>query len=91
MIHLSAVGAGRLLSKHPKAKRVVAKAKRRSRWTTCTQRVLAQLVGFLTRPRTDVHPKRRWRLDFAWPTHDRRRDPRRDPLRRSRHTRGGFS
>lgn len=70
MIHLSAVEAGRLLGKHPKAKQVVAKVKKAQQVDDLHQRVLAQLVGFPD-PATELlfHPKRRWRLDFAWPTH----------------------
>ena len=69
MIHLSAVEAGRLLGKHPKAKQVVAKAKKAQQVDDLHQRVLAQLVGFPD-PATELvfHPKRRWRLDYAWST-----------------------
>ncbi|AXB03219.1 hypothetical protein C1C92_21260 [Aeromonas caviae] len=69
MIHLSAVEAGRLLSKHPKAKQVVAKAKKAQQVVDLHQRVLAQLVG-LPDPATELlfHPKRKWRFDYAWPT-----------------------
>ncbi|MGL6306888.1 hypothetical protein ACSZMF_14355 [Aeromonas caviae] len=70
MIHLSVVEAGRLLGKYPKVKQVVAKAKKAQQVGDLHQRVLAQLVGFPD-PATELvfHPKRRWRLDFAWPTH----------------------
>ena len=70
MIHLSAVEAGRLLGKHPKVKQVVAKAKKAQQVGDLHQRVLAQLVGFPD-PTTELmfHPKRKWRLDFAWHTH----------------------
>lgn len=67
MIHLSAVEAGRLLSKHPKAKQVVAKAKKAQQVDDLHQRVLAQLVGFPD-PTTELmfHHKRKWRFDYAW-------------------------
>ncbi|HDN9789325.1 TPA: hypothetical protein P2L97_000465 [Aeromonas salmonicida] len=67
MIHLSAIEAGRLLSKHPKAKRVVEQAKKAQQVGTLHQRVLAQLVG-LPEPTTELvfHPKRKWRFDYAW-------------------------
>ena len=69
MIHLSAVEAGRLLNKHPKARQVVAKAKKAQQVDDLHQRVLAQLVGFPD-PATELlfHPKRKWRFDYAWPT-----------------------
>ena len=67
MIHLSAIEAGRLLSKHPKAKRVVEQAKKAQQVDDLHQRVLAQLVGFPD-PTTELmfHPKRKWRFDYAW-------------------------
>lgn len=70
MIYLSAIEAGRLLSNNPKAKAVVSKVKKEKQVDALHQRVLAQLVGFPD-PATELvfHPKRRWRLDFAWPTH----------------------
>lgn len=70
MIHLSAIDAGRLLGKHPKAKAVVNKVKKAQQVDALRSKVLAQLVGFPD-PATELvfHPKRRWRLDFAWPTH----------------------
>ncbi|TNI98299.1 hypothetical protein [Aeromonas veronii] len=70
MIHLSAIEAGRLLGKHPKAKAVVSKVKKAQQVDELHSKVLAQLVGFPD-PATELvfHPKRRWRLDFAWPTH----------------------
>ena len=69
MIHLSAVEAGRLLGKHPKAKAAVNQAKKAQQVDDLHQRVLAQLVGFPD-PATELmfHPKRKWRLDYAWPT-----------------------
>lgn len=69
MIYLSAIEAGRLLSKHPKAKAVVNKVKKAQQVDTLHSKVMAQLVGFPD-PATELvfHPKRRWRLDFAWPT-----------------------
>lgn len=69
MIHLSAIDAARLLDKHPKAKAVVNKLKKTQQVDALHQRVLAQLVGFPD-PATELvfHPKRRWRLDYAWPT-----------------------
>ncbi|MGT9149827.1 hypothetical protein [Aeromonas hydrophila] len=70
MIYLSAIEAGRLLSDNPKAKAVVSKVKKEKQVDALHQRVRAQLVGFPD-PATELvfHPKRRWRLDFAWPTH----------------------
>lgn len=67
MIHLSAVEAGRLLNKHPKANQVVAKAKKAQQVDTLHSKVLAQLVGFPD-PATELlfHPKRKWRFDYAW-------------------------
>ncbi|WP_421213486.1 hypothetical protein [Aeromonas dhakensis] len=69
MIHLTALDASRLLGKHPKAKAAVNQAKKAQQVDDLHQRVLAQLVGFPD-PATELvfHPKRRWRLDFAWPT-----------------------
>lgn len=68
MIHLSALDATRLLGKHPKAKAVVNKVKKAQQVDALHSKVLAQLVGFPD-PATELvfHPKRRWRLDFAWP------------------------
>jgi hypothetical protein len=67
MIHLSAIDASRLLGNNPKAKAVVNKAKKAQQVDTLHQRVLAQLVGFPD-PATELlfHPKRKWRLDYAW-------------------------
>ncbi len=69
MIHLSAIEASRLLGKHPKANAVVNKAKKAQQVDELHGKVLAQLVGFPD-PATELvfHPKRRWRLDYAWPT-----------------------
>ncbi|HDX8356771.1 TPA: hypothetical protein RQN15_000497 [Aeromonas hydrophila] len=69
MIHLSALDAARMLDKHPKAKTVVNKVKKAQQVDALHSKVLAQLVGFPD-PATELvfHPKRRWRLDFAWPT-----------------------
>ncbi|ONG09081.1 hypothetical protein BWQ95_10940 [Aeromonas hydrophila] len=69
MIRLSALDAARLLDKHPKAKTVVNKVKKAQQVDALHGKVLAQLVGFPD-PTTELvfHPKRRWRLDFAWPT-----------------------
>ncbi|RWT34356.1 hypothetical protein [Aeromonas caviae] len=69
MIHLSAIDASRLLGKHPKAKSVVNQAKKAKQVDGLHGKVLAQLVGFPD-PTTELvfHPKRKWRLDFAWPT-----------------------
>lgn len=70
MIHLTALDAARLLGKYPKAKAAVNQAKKAQQVDTLHQRVLAQLHGLPT-PATELvfHPKRRWRLDYAWPTH----------------------
>ncbi|MCF5912073.1 hypothetical protein [Aeromonas veronii] len=69
MIRLSAIEAGRLLDKHPKAKAVVNKVKKAQQVDELHGKVLAQLVGFPD-PATELvfHPKRKWRLDYAWPT-----------------------
>ncbi|HHQ4697453.1 TPA: hypothetical protein ACSP2Q_000096 [Aeromonas veronii] len=69
MIHLSAIEAGRLLGKHPKAKAVANQVKKSRQVDELHCKVLAQLVGFPD-PATELvfHPKRRWRLDYAWPT-----------------------
>ncbi|MFM5833831.1 hypothetical protein ACK30D_01955 [Aeromonas caviae] len=69
MIRLSAIDAARLLDKHPNAKAVVNKVKKAQQVDELHGKVLAQLVG-LPDPATELlfHPKRRWRLDFAWPT-----------------------
>ncbi|MEV3840347.1 hypothetical protein [Aeromonas dhakensis] len=58
-----------MLDKHPKAKTVVNKVKKAQQLDALHGKVLAQLVGFPD-PTTELvfHPKRRWRLDFAWPT-----------------------
>ncbi|PNO51503.1 PDDEXK family nuclease [Aeromonas hydrophila] len=68
MIHLSALDASRLLGKHPKAKAAVNQAKKAQQVDALHSKVLAELVGFPD-PSTELvfHPKRRWRLDFAWP------------------------
>lgn len=70
MIHLSALDAARLLGKHPKAKAAVNQTKKAQQVDALHSKVLAQLVGFPD-PATELvfHPKRRWRLDYAWPTH----------------------
>ncbi|HAT2381733.1 TPA: hypothetical protein I8455_001001 [Aeromonas hydrophila] len=69
MIRLSALDAARMLDKYPKAKAVVNKVKKAQQVDALHSKVLAQLVGFPD-PATELvfHPKRRWRLDFAWPT-----------------------
>ncbi|HHQ4445031.1 TPA: hypothetical protein ACSP3U_000151 [Aeromonas hydrophila] len=69
MIRLSALDAARMLDKYPKAKTVVNKVKKAQQVDALHSKVLAQLVGFPD-PATELvfHPKRRWRLDFAWPT-----------------------
>lgn len=69
MIHLSAIAASRLLGNNPKAKVVVSKVKKAQQVDELRGKVLAQLVGFPD-PATELvfHPKRKWRLDYAWPT-----------------------
>ena len=69
MIHLSAIAASRLLGNNPKAKAVVSKVKKAQQVDELHSKVLAQLVGFPD-PATELvfHPKRKWRLDYAWPT-----------------------
>lgn len=68
MIHLSALEAARLLGKHPNAEAVANQVKKAKQVDNLRQCVLAQLIGFPA-PVTELqfHPKRRWRLDFAWP------------------------
>jgi len=70
MIHLSALDAARLLGKHPKAKAAVNKIKKTQQVDELHGKVLAQLAG-LPDPVIELlfHPQRKWRLDFAWPTH----------------------
>ena len=70
MIHLSALDAARLLGNSPKVRSAANKAHMIPHIEGLQSRVLAQLVGF-PEPTTELvfHPKRRWRLDFAWPTH----------------------
>ncbi|HHQ4617455.1 TPA: hypothetical protein ACSP2N_001469 [Aeromonas veronii] len=69
MIHLSAIAASRLLGNNPKAKAAVNKVKKAQQVDELHGKVLAQLVGFPD-PATELvfHPKRKWRLDYAWPT-----------------------
>lgn len=69
MIRLSAIDAARLLDKHPKAKAVANQVKKSKQVDELHGKVLAQLVGFPD-PATELvfHPKRKWRLDYAWPT-----------------------
>lgn len=69
MIHLSAIAASRLLGNNPKAKAVVSKVKKAQQVDELHGKVLAQLVGFPD-PATELvfHQKRKWRLDYAWPT-----------------------
>lgn len=50
VIRLSAIEAARLLDKHPKAKVVANQAKKSKQMDELHGKVLAQLVGFLTRP-----------------------------------------
>ncbi|SIR39533.1 hypothetical protein SAMN05880558_11311 [Aeromonas sp. RU39B] len=68
MIHLSALDAARLLDKHPKAKQAVNKVRKAEQFNNLHSKVLAQLHG-LPEPATELlfHPKRKWRMDFAWP------------------------
>lgn len=69
MIHLSALDASRLLGNSPKVRSAANQVRKAQQVTTLHGKVLAQLVGFPD-PETELvfHPKRRWRLDFAWPT-----------------------
>ncbi|MGL5841821.1 MAG: hypothetical protein ACRCYK_08480 [Aeromonas hydrophila] len=68
MIHLSALDAARLLGNSPMAKSAANKVRKAQQVTTLHDKMLAQLVGFPD-PATELlfHPKRKWRLDFAWP------------------------
>ncbi len=69
MIHLSALDAARLLGNSPKAKSTANQVRKAQQVTTLHDKVLAQLVGFPD-PVIELlfHPKRKWRLDYAWPT-----------------------
>ena len=67
MIHLSALDAARLLGNSPKAKSTANQVRKAQQVTTLHDKVLAQLVGFPD-PVIELlfHPKRKWRLDYAW-------------------------
>ena len=69
MIHLTALDATRLLGSSPKVRSAANQVRKAQQVTTLHDKVRAQLVGFPD-PTTELvfHPKRRWRLDFAWPT-----------------------
>ncbi|WP_324040933.1 hypothetical protein [Aeromonas caviae] len=69
MIHLSALDADRLLGNSPKVRNVASQVRKAQQVSTLHDKVMAQLAGFPD-PATELvfHPKRRWRLDFAWPT-----------------------
>ncbi|HHQ4786463.1 hypothetical protein ACSZND_23510 [Aeromonas hydrophila] len=70
MIHLSALDASRLLGNSPKVRSAANQVRKAQQVTTLHDKVLAQLVGFPD-PVTELlfHPRRKWRLDYAWPTH----------------------
>ncbi|MFR9719893.1 hypothetical protein ACL00X_11105 [Aeromonas diversa] len=92
MIHLTALDADRLLGKNQKARAVVNRVKKAQQVDTLHQGVLAQLHGLPT-PTTELvfHPKRKWRLDYAWPTHMIALEVHGGIHNQGRHTRGkGF-
>ncbi|AJE36341.1 hypothetical protein G9455_11630 [Aeromonas hydrophila] len=68
MIQLSALDASRLLGNNPKVRSAANQVRKAQQVTSLHDKVLAQLVGFPD-PATELvfHPKRKWRLDFAWP------------------------
>lgn len=68
MIHLSALDASRLLGNNPKVRSAANQVRKAQQVTSLHDKVLAQLFGFPD-PATELlfHPKRKWRLDFAWP------------------------
>ncbi|WDF96101.1 hypothetical protein [Aeromonas dhakensis] len=68
MIHLSALDASRLLGNNPKVRSAANQVRKAQQVTSLHDKVLAQLVGFPD-PATELlfHPKRKWRLDYAWP------------------------
>lgn len=68
MIHLTALEAASLLGSNPAAARAVATVRRAQQVDDLRSRVLAQLAD-LPAPETELrfHPRRKWRLDFAWP------------------------
>lgn len=68
MIRLSAIDASRLLGNNPKVRSAANQVRKVQHVTSLHDKVLAQLVGFPD-PATELvfHPKRKWRLDFAWP------------------------
>ncbi|KHA56814.1 hypothetical protein NM74_09720 [Aeromonas hydrophila] len=68
MIHLSALDASRLLGNSPKVRSAANQVLKVQQVTSLHDKVLAQLVGFPD-PSTELlfHPRRKWRLDFAWP------------------------
>jgi len=68
MIHLTVLDATRLLGSSPKVSSAANQVRKAQQVTTLHDKVLAQLVGFPD-PATELlfYPRRRWRLDFAWP------------------------
>lgn len=70
MIHLSALDASRLFGNSPKVRSAANQVRKAQQVTSLHDKVLAQLVGFPD-PDTELlfHPRRKWRLDYAWPTH----------------------
>lgn len=68
MIHLTTLDAARLLGNSPKVRGAANQVRKAQQVISLHDKVLAQLVG-LPDPATELvfHPKRRWRLDFAWP------------------------
>lgn len=68
MIHLTALDATRLLGSSPKARSASNQVRKAQQVTSLHGKVLAQLVGFPD-PAIELlfHPKRKWRLDYAWP------------------------
>lgn len=69
MIHLSALDVSRLLGNSPKVRSTANQVRKAQQVTSLHDKALAQLAG-LPDPATELlfHPKRKWRLDYAWPT-----------------------
>lgn len=68
MIHLTALDAARLLGSSPKLRSAANQVSKAQQVISLHDKVLTQLVG-LPDPATELlfHPKRKWRLDYAWP------------------------
>ncbi|AXV30009.1 hypothetical protein [Aeromonas hydrophila] len=90
MIQLSALDASRLLGNNPKVRSAANQVRKAQQVTSLHDKVLAQLVGFPD-PATELvfHPKRKWRLDFAWPANMIALEVHGGIHSGGRHTRGG--